>query len=320
MIRVATVGTGQITRQFANAVAQVEGVDIACVFSRDATRAADLAQQLGASGWETDLDQLLASSVIDAVYVGSPNHTHHEIARAALRAGKHVLVEKPAVPTVAEWETLVAEADSARVVLLEGMRTEYDAGFVSVREALPRLGVIRRASFGYQKRSSRYDQVLQGVIASTFDPTKSGGALMDLGVYCVHAMVSLFGAPQRISAVSVPIPAGVDGAGVAIAAYPGFAVDLSYSKITTSHSPSEIQGEDATLVIDSISSPRILSIRGRDGSVDEWTVSGARDSLQGEVERFVDLVTTSGDADVDHGRTRVTLQVLDSIRQAASWR
>ncbi len=318
MIRMGTVGTGEITRRFADAVAQVGGVEISLVYSRNARRAAEFAAQMGVAASVASLDALVNSVDIDAVYIGSPNHTHHGVAMAALRARKHVLVEKPAVRTVREWDELVAEAATAGVVMLEGMRTEYDTGFVRVRESLPLLGTIRRASFGYQKRSSRYDQVLGGGHASTFDPAMGGGALMDLGVYCVHAMVSLFGPPQRISAVDVPIPAGVDGAGVAIAGYPGFAVDVSYSKITTSHLPSEIQGEEATLVIDHISSPRTLAVHNRDGRVDEWVVDAEQDSLVGEVVRFAQLIGTRSDPGVDQHRTRLTLEVLDMIRQAAA--
>lgn len=92
--------------------------------SRDPQRAADLARELGADTSASSLEQLLRSPDIDAVYVGSPNSVHHDQAMAALRAGKHVLVEKPAVPTATLWVQLVDKAREAGVVLLEGIRNE----------------------------------------------------------------------------------------------------------------------------------------------------------------------------------------------------
>lgn len=317
MIRIATIGTSVITTHFADAVAEVDGIELGTVFSRDAERAREFATRIGAPASDDDLDAILADPAIDAVYVGSPNAVHAEQVRQAIGAGKHVFVEKPAVGTAAEWAALVDDAGVARVVLLEGIRTAYDAGTAAIREILPSLGTIRRASFHYQKRSSRYSDVLAGRRVNIFDPAMGGGALADLGVYGVHALILLFGAPDTVQAASVPLDAGVDGAGIALLGYPGFVADVSYSKITNSARPSEIQGEDATLTIDEIASPRHLVRSGVDGTVDEWTVEASQHSLVGEVQRFVDLIVANASPLVDNERTRLTLETLERIRTAA---
>ncbi|MCC4908305.1 Gfo/Idh/MocA family protein [Microbacterium sp. cx-59] len=317
MIRIATIGTSVITTHFADAVAKVEGIQLGTVFSRDAERAREFAVRIGAPASGDDLDAILADPAIDAVYVGSPNAVHAEQVRRAIAAGVHVFVEKPAVATAAEWAELVAAADRAGVVLLEGIRTAYDAGTAAVRELLPSLGTIRRASVHYQKRSSRYSDVLAGKRVNIFDPAMGGGALADLGVYGVHALILLFGAPETVQAASVPLDAGVDGAGIALLGYPGFVADVSYSKITSSSRPSEIQGEDATLTIDEIASPRHLVRTGVDGSVEEWNVEAPQHSLVGEVQRFVDLIVAGETPAEDNERTRLTLETLERIRTAA---
>ena len=97
MIRVATIGTSVITSALAAAVGRTEGIRIDVVTSRSAERAAASAAELGAPGSAHDLAELYASDRIDAVYIASPNSVHAEQVRAALRAGRHVLVEKPAV-------------------------------------------------------------------------------------------------------------------------------------------------------------------------------------------------------------------------------
>jgi predicted dehydrogenase len=314
VIRLATIGTSTITRNLFGAVALAEGIEITAVYSRDPERGRAFADSLGVTVVFSDLDELLASPEIDAIYVASPNTVHEGQALAAVRAGKHVLVEKPAVTTAAAWAGLCREARDAGVVLLEAMRTEYDPGLDAIRDLLPSLGTIRRVQLSYQKRSARYDQVLAGEQVNIFDPALAGGALMDLGVYCVHALVTLFGEPQSVQAASVTIASGADGAGSALCAYPGFIAEIQYSKITTSSLPSEIQGELATLLIDEITTPTSLTVQQHDGTSTTRALAPIPHNLLGEVERFVTLVETSGDATHDQELTAATLRVMDAIR------
>jgi predicted dehydrogenase len=317
VIRLATIGTSKITRSFSSAVALAEGIDITAVYSRDPERGRALADELGATDAYSDLDALLASD-IDAVYVASPNTVHESQALAAVRAGKHVIVEKPAVTTAEAWAGLCREARDAGVVLLEAMRTEYDPGLDVIRELLPSLGTIRRVQLGYQKRSARYDQVLAGEQVNIFDPALGGGALMDLGVYPIHALVNLFGEPQSVQAASVAIASGADGAGSALCAYPGFVAEVLYSKITTSSLPSEIQGELATLLVDDITTPTSLTVQQHDGTSTTQNLAPISHNLPGAVERFVTLVETSGDAGHDQELTAATLRVMDAIHRSAT--
>lgn len=317
MLRVATIGTSWITRQFAADASTVAGIDLAFAYSRDAGRAAGFAAEIGAAGFTDDLPGLLGSPDIDAVYIASPNSAHFSQALAALRAGKHVLVEKPACQTAAEFETLCEAAAAGGVVLLEDMRTAYDPGFERVVELVGRLGVLRRASLRYCQRSSRYDQVLAGQRVNIFDPALGGGALADIGYYCASAMVALFGEPDRLLAGWVQLPGGADGAGTALAIYPGLVVDLAFSKITGSSLSSEIEGELATLTVDRIHSPQVLTLTRIDGTSDVHRVPSPDFSLAGGIQRFADLCRSGGDAAADHQRTLAALRVVEAIRAAA---
>ncbi|TPW78367.1 Gfo/Idh/MocA family protein [Schumannella sp. 10F1B-5-1] len=333
MIRLATIGTSSITRTLSRDVAGVAGIQVTHVFSRDLERAAafaaeiaELAPDAAAPQAAGDLDALLHSGDIDAVYIASPNSVHAEQVRAAIRAGVHILVEKPAVTTAAEWRELAAAARAAGVVMIEGIRTAYDPGLQAVRELLPQLGTVRRVSFRYESLSSRYDKVLAGERVNMFDPELAGGVLFDLGCYTAHPLIALFGLPREVRSSHVQVAVrddspGVDGAGVAIASYDDFDADLSYSKITTSSQFSEIRGERGTLVIDHIASPRVLTLQpaGGDEVVHELPIDGPQHALTGEVERFVALVG-GGDAaaaEPDQLATEQTLRLLDAIR--AGW-
>jgi predicted dehydrogenase len=278
-----------------------------------------------AAGLRLDLDPGLAgpeavigSDDVDVVLVLTSMNAHGPLAHAALAAGKHVLVEKPAVTDAEAWEGLRREARDHGVVLLEAMRTEYDPGLDVIRDLLPSLGTIRRVQLSYQKRSARYDQVLAGEPVNIFDPALAGGSLMDLGVYPIHALVNLFGEPESVQAASVTVASGADGSGSALCTYPGFVAEIMYSKITTSTLPSEIQGELATLLVDEIATPTSLTVQGLDGTSRTHTLPPISHNLLAEVERFVALVETSGDATRDQELTAATLRVVDAIRSCVT--
>lgn len=310
-MKIATIGTSIITRKFAAAVALVPSLELAGAYSRSAERAAVFASEIGAPEGFASLGKLFASGV-ESVYVGTPNGTHGEIARVAIDAGVHVFLEKPAVPDSTRFEELVRRAEDRNVVLFEGMRNVHDPGFKKLKSLLPKVGIIRAASFQLCQRSSRYDSVLAGGKPNIFDPALEGGALWDLGVYCLSAMVDLFGQPEDLSAAQVPVPTGVDGIGRALLRYPGFLGEVCYSKITTSSRPSEIQGELGTLLIDSITAPRHLTFEGNDGVREYFDIPGEANNLVYEIKRFTQLVE-GADASMDTARTLAVLRLAEEI-------
>lgn len=309
MVTLGTIGTSQITYSLAEAVRAVPEASIGTVYSRDAGKAASVAAELGASGSSSDLAEMLASDSIDAVYVASPNSLHAAQAAQALRAGKHVLVEKPAVTDPADWDELMAIADANGVIVLEAIRTRFDPGLAVLRDLLPTVGQLRGLTLRYEKRSSRYDLALAGETPNIFDPRFGGGALRDLGIYVIHALLALVGPPQRVTAMNVAIRTGVDGLGTILAGYPDFVADLHYSKITSPEQPSVIHGEDGIIVIDAIDAPRVIG----HGTEDDWTeveVDAPANPMVGEVRRFAELVAGNGSAAQHNAATAQALAII----------
>lgn len=312
MIRIGIVGTSSISERLAEAVDLVDGVVVSRVASRDADRARAFADAIGAPATALGLDDLLAAADVDAVYLASPNAVHAAQISAAVDAGIPTLVEKPAVLSAAEWDTLVGRARERGVVLLEAMRTAYDPGLAAVREILPRLGTVRRVSLRYEKRSARYDHVLAGEQTNIFDPALGGSALRDLGVYPLHALVRLFGAPRAIQGVRVGIASGTDGLGSALAVYDGFVADIAWSKITDTTLPSEIQGEEGALTIDAIDAPRRLTVTPRGRASYEIEVDAPGNPMVGEVERLRQAIEGADIGD-DQDLTSTTLRLVDEV-------
>lgn len=314
MIRLATIGTSTITERFIEAVSRVDGIRVEVAYSRDLARGRAFADRHGIPDAVDDLAALAGR--VDAVYVGSPNGAHAAQAHAAIDAGLHVFLEKPATPTSAEFAALVEAATARGVVVFEGMRNAYDPGLAAVRDLLPRVGTVRRVSFALCQRSARYDLVLQGETPNIFDPALSGGALFDLGVYPLSAAIALFGAPDAVAAATVTIATGADGAGTALLSYPGFVADIGFSKITASTRPSEIQGELGTLTIDRITDPRVVVFTPLGGEPEEHRIDGDDNNMTYEVARFAALVRGDDDASPDQQRTLAVLRAVEDIRRA----
>lgn len=315
MITIAAVGTSAIAERVVAASRRVDGVEFTTAFSRDGERARAFADANGMPQHASDFDALLSDDGLDAVYIASPNSIHHRQALAAIRAGKHVLVEKPATPTAAEFAELVEAADAQGVVVLEAMRTAYDPGLATITDLLESIGPVRVASVNYCKRSSRYDQLLAGERVNIFDPAMAGGAVYDLGVYCLSAVVALFGAPESVVGHSVTLSNGVDGAGSAVLSYPGMVATVTYSKISAAGIPSEIQGEEGTLIIDEISGPGSVRIEPRSGEARTIDLPTKGDNLHCSVERFAALIAGADSQTSDHTRTLDTLSIIEQLRR-----
>ena len=240
MIRCATIGTNFVADWFMKAVQACDGITCSLIYSRNRETAEAFCGKHGAGRWCTDLMEVAEAEDVDAVYIASPNSLHYEQAALMLSHGKHVLCEKTITSNEAELKELIRIAGENRAVLMEAMRSVHEEGFLRLREVLPMVGTIRRASFQYAKYSSRYDKFKEGIVENAFNPEFSNGALMDIGVYCVHPLVRLFGMPKKIIADSLLLSNGVEGAGTILASYDGMQAELLYSKITNNRLTSQI--------------------------------------------------------------------------------
>ena len=263
MIRIATIGTSMITSSLLEVLNPNPRAVFVGTCSRDAQRAEAFTQAHGGDRGFSSVEDLAASSDVDAVYIGSPNAIHYSQALACVRAGKHVLVEKPVCANQRQAAELFNEAAKHNVVALEAMRPLHDPALRQIRDALPRLGTIRRTTLRFGKYSSRYTDVLAGRRTNIFDCAMASGALMDIGVYCVEPLVALFGKPQAVQCAAALLDddtrgitgGAIDGAGVICASYPGHIATLHYSKITSDLAENQIEGELGTLTFSGVSMP-----------------------------------------------------------------
>lgn len=315
MVRFALIGTNFITDNLMDAGSQCEGFKVQAVYSRSMEKAKEYAGKYGIEDCYDSLEALAAAKNIDAVYVASPNALHARQSIQMMKAGKHVLCEKTIASNSGELEQMLKVSEENQVMVLEAMRSVFDPGFAAIRENLSKLGKIRRASFQYCQYSSRYDNFKKGIIENAFKPELSNGALMDIGVYCVHPMVKLFGLPNEISAHCLKLSNGVDASGTIVAMYDEMQAELMYSKITNSALPSQIQGEEASMIIKEIPDTTEIEIVYRSGEREKIEIEKKTNNMYYEIEEFIRLAEAKESAKVHNQSSVLELQVMDEARK-----
>lgn len=314
MIRFGMIGTGKIAEKFWQANRYGKDFELTAVYSRTLERARQFGFQKGQLQYFDDLEAFANSDCIDAVYVASPNCCHYEQVMILLKAGKHVLCEKPMASNLKEAQEMFAEAEKQNLILLEGMRSIYAPSFQKMIPYMETLGTIRRATLQYCQYSSRYDNYKRGIVENAFKPELSNGALMDIGVYVVSCMIRLFGAPKSIKASGVKLHNGVDGAGTILMEYPDMIGEAIYSKITDSAMPSQIQGEDASMLVQEIENVKDLRIV-RKGVVQSIHFEQSDNILNYETQEFIKMIKTGMGWEKSKEITLETMKVLDEARK-----
>ncbi|MGY3765918.1 Gfo/Idh/MocA family protein [Vagococcus vulneris] len=257
MLNLGIIGTNWITHQFVDAAIESGEYRLKGVYSRHERKAFDFAERYPNSEdiiFGTDLDRFLSCSEIDVVYIASPNSLHFSQAKAAIKAGKHVIVEKPIAATHHELKELIHLAEKHHVFIFEGARHMHERNFHKVKELTKNHSKLLGANLNFMKYSSRYDAYLNGENPNIFSAKFSGGALMDLGVYLIYAAVEWFGAPDEVKYFDQKLTSGVDVMGTMIFRYPTFDITMMTGKHADSYLPSEIYLTDGTIRLDAVNS------------------------------------------------------------------
>lgn len=321
-LKIGMIGTNFISDDFCAAAAQVPGAELFAVYSRKQETGDAFAARHGIPQVYTDYDEFLDSG-LDAVYVASPNFAHCAQTLKALNHKKHVLCEKVMAVNEQEVRSMIDCARQNNVVLLEAMRPDFDPAYDLIEQNLPRIGKLRRATFEFCQYSSRYDSFREGIIQNAFNPELGNAAVMDIGVYCIHSLVRLFGAPKNVKAFSTKLSNGFDGSGIVLMEYEDMTAEAVYSKIAVSVTPSVLQGEDGSIMIDYISKPESVSLRLREsardtltgGAIEKLPYTPAKNNMIFEIQEFLKLIEKK---EVDHKYLKYslgTIRVLDEVRR-----
>lgn len=317
-VRFGIIGTNFITEKILNAAKLESRFELTAVYSRTQERAAEFARKYNIPYTFVSLKEMAESSLIDAVYIASPNSLHASQSILFMEQGKHVLCEKPFASNAKEAKSMIDASGKFKVTLMEAMKPSLTPNFIKIKDHIKDLGIIRRYFSSYCQYSSRYDNLKNGIVENAFNPVLSNGAAMDLGVYTIYPMVVLFGKPKKIDATGLVLSTGVDGQGAVNFEYEGMNATVLYSKIANSSLPTEIQGEDGTIAIDRINI--INNVRLKNRLTEKEVVLSQphnSDEYYFEIAEFINLIQEGKlESEINsHNNSLITMEIIDEIRR-----
>ena len=213
------VSTAHINRLFLAGARQSEDVEILAVASRDRQRADEYARENGIERAYGSYEALLADPDVEVVYISLPNSMHVDWTVRALEAGKHVLCEKPLSRRTEEVERAFDVAERQDRLLMEAFMYRHNPQTRRLTELVAQQAVGRvrivRAAFGF---------VAHDPANVRLSAALDGGALMDVGCYCVSGLRLIAGEPERVMGEQA---IGGDGVDVAFAGVMRFQGDIS---------------------------------------------------------------------------------------------
>ena len=239
------IGTGQIANKVAKELVTNPGHQIVSVFNRTKKKAEKFAKKYNSTVYESALEAIKDPRV-DGVYIATTNETHFSFCKLCLENHVPVLCEKPITGNTKELLELVKLSKENNTFLKEAMWTWFNPVANKVKEWIKkeRIGKILSVDcifnmpiFGYNKAKGRY-----------INPSRYGGALLDLGVYSVRYVYELFGKPKEIESRG-KLYNGIDLFNVSTFKYEGFNANVSSQINALVGEHCIIKGEKGTIKV-----------------------------------------------------------------------
>ncbi len=290
------MGTGGIALKMAESLAHAKQAVLAGVASRQAGRGRLFIEQLRSGSLNAGMVQaynsyqeLLDDDRIDLVYVASPHPFHAQHALLALRANKHILVEKPLALNAEQAQSIIVEARSRGLFLMEAMWTRFLPAIDYARELIlgGSLGALRsiEADLGFDfpfDANNRFYNLALG-----------GGALLDLGIYPL-SIASYFAGPAReVQAVCKLSPSGVDSSdAISVLHYSGVVSSLSCSMEALSAGCARLYCERGSVTLQRlfIAAKEVTVSQGWDGPNETFDFSYPGPGLHFEVDEIAHCI------------------------------
>ncbi len=291
-MKLGVIGSGMIVPQFLNVCKEFKELELQaiCGTIRSTEKTQAIKEEFSIKNAYNDIDEFLLDD-LDVVYIAVPNNLHFEIGKKVLESNKNIILEKPFTSTLAEAEELIILAQERELVIFEAISNQYLPNYIETKNLIKDIGDIKIVQINYSQYSSRYDAFKQGIVAPVFDKDKGGGALVDLGVYNIHFIVGLFGAPKSVI-YSPNIERGVDTSGIMLLEYETFKCVSICSKDSKAPLSINIQGDKGC--IHSKSGANVYDeflLLSNSGEEQKYNLNQDKNRLYFEVEAFLQNYT-----------------------------
>jgi predicted dehydrogenase len=314
-VRWGILGPGGIAEKFAADLTLVEGAELAAVGSRSLASASGFAERFGFARAHGSYAELAADPDVDVVYVATPHAFHLDTALQCIEGGKAVLVEKPITLDLASAAQLIEAARARGVFLMEAMWMRMNPAVRKIAE------LVDEGAIGWVS-SIHADFGLQGPFEAGHrlrDPKLGGGALLDLGVYPIHLVHLIMGAPASVQAWAHLTPERVDeNTGVLLGYQPGAVAALTCSINGESRNAASITGTEGRIDLPPgffMPQSFVLSRAGREPETFDFSFEGSGYQFEAaEVQRCL----RAGEPEsplMTHATTLEVMTLLDAIRE-----
>jgi predicted dehydrogenase len=313
-VRWGFLSTANINRPVLAGARASDRVDVVAVASRDAGRAQEYARANGIERAHGSYEALLADPDVEAVYISLPNSLHVEWSLRSLEAGKHVLCEKPLDRRPEAVERAFDTAEREGRLLMEAFMYRHNPQTARLQELVEEdsIGALQviRTCFSFT-----IDKPANVRLAADLD----GGALMDVGSYCVSGSRLLAGEPERLYGEQVVGPSGVDVRFAGTMRFPGDVVGQFDCGFTLpGRDELEVIGAEGSLFLDDPWHARTPRIELRRRGATEVFTTGLADSYRLELENLSDAIR--GQAEPLLGRKDAVGQarVIEALYRSAA--
>ena len=317
-IKWGVISTANIGRWAVNPAIQAsKNGDLVAVASRDSQSAADFAAQWNIPESYGSYEALLDDTEIDAVYIPLPNSLHREWTVKAADAGKHVLCEKPLALTEAECREMSAAAKANNVRFMEAFMYRFHPRTERVLEMIRDgvVGELKMIQSVFTFRLTKPDNI-------RLQPELGGGALMDVGCYCINVSRTMAGSePIEVQAFEFRARSGVDNMMAGTICFPGEVLASFECGLNSKRRESyEIGGTEASLRVANSFLPGtddVVIEEHRDGEATVFhSVSGV-DEYQCMVEHFADCVLNGTDPRYSADEAALNMRVIEALYASA---
>jgi xylose dehydrogenase (NAD/NADP) len=320
-IRWGILSTALINDELLPGFEALANAELVAVASRTQERATAYAAATGIPRAHGSYDALLADPEIDAVYISLPNSLHHVWTLAALQAGKHVLCEKPLTLRSAEAMELFARARELERVLMEAFMYRHHPQTAKALQLIGdgAIGEVQavRSSFSFTVADPATDIRMRSDLG--------GGALLDLGCYCIGFARLVAGEePVEAMACQILTRSGVDERTYGMLRFPSGITGLFDVSL---RAPLDygftVIGRDGVLDVPTPwyahEPPQRVTIQRGDGSFEAFECPG-RNSYELEIENLGQVIRGESAPTVSEAFTVGNLRAIELVQQAASTR
>ena len=324
--RFGVIGTGHVFDRWMHDMRMLPAeaqISVHAVTARDPERIRGKAEKFGIRTIYNSYEAMLADPLIDAVYVATPNHLHSAHAVQALRAGKHVLCEKPVCVTAEELDLILTVAQEEHLLFLEGMWMRT-LPMIHQLQTVVSSGTIGKLRLIQTRCCNSNSPELYPAL---YDAAQAGGAMMDVGCYALH-FTQLFHPLDNahLSFAADLAPTGVDRSSTVTIASEDILATLTQSIGAAGGAYAILNGTEGSIEVPLFLSPEQFTVISPNGkrTIYHYPVPRSRRPIgyAYEILHFADLIRSGNTTPnlIPHRDTSSVLNIMAQFRRSCGMR